>query len=287
MPRAWHTQRVDHLIAASGKRVADEREPTTFRDMGILDGKKLVITGVLTDASLAFGVAKIARAEGAEIVLTGAGRALSLTKRTARKLGDGIDVFEFDVTVPEHVDAVRDAVAAKWGRVDGVLHAIGFAPESCLGDDFFGAPWEDVAVAMHISTYSLKTLADAFVPLMDQGGSLVGLDFDNQQAWPAYNWMGVAKSALQSVSRYLARELGPQQIRCNLVAAGPIKTMAAKSIPGFRLFEDTWDGRAPLGWDVQNSEPVARACVALLSDWFPATTGEIIHVDGGYHAVGA
>ena len=255
--------------------------------MGILDGKKLVITGVLTDASLAFGVAKIALEEGAEIVLTGAGRALSLTKRTARKLGDDIDVFELDVTVPEHVEAVRDAVAEKWGRVDGVLHAIGFAPESCLGDDFFGAPWEDVAVAMHVSTYSLKTLADAFVPLMDQGGSFVGLDFDNQQAWPAYNWMGVAKSALQSLSRYLARELGPQQIRCNLVAAGPVKTMAAKSIPGFKLFEDTWDGRAPLGWDVQNSEPVARACVALLSDWFPATTGEIIPVDGGYHAVGA
>ncbi len=255
--------------------------------MGILDGKKIVITGVLTDASLAFGVAKIAREQGAEIVLTGAGRALSLTKRTARKLGDDIDVFEFDVTVLEHVEAVRDAVSAKWGRVDGVLHAIGFAPESCLGDDFFGAPWDDVATAMHISTYSFKTLADAFVPLMDQGGSLVGLDFDNQQAWPAYNWMGVAKSALQSVSRYMARELGPQQIRCNLVAAGPIKTMAAKSIPGFKLFEDTWDGRAPLGWDVQNSEPVARACVALLSDWFPATTGEIIHVDGGYHAVGA
>ena len=255
--------------------------------MGILDGKKLVITGVLTDASLAFGVARIALDEGAEIVLTGAGRALSLTKRTSRKLGDGIDVFELDVTVPEHVGAARDAVAAKWGRVDGVLHAIGFAPESCLGDDFFGAPWEDVATAMHISTYSFKTLADAFVPLMDQGGSLVGLDFDNRQAWPAYNWMGVAKSALQSVSRYMARELGPQQIRCNLVAAGPIKTMAAKSIPGFKLFEDTWDGRAPLGWDVQNSDPVARACVALLSDWFPATTGEIIHVDGGYHAMGA
>lgn len=255
--------------------------------MGLLDGKKIVITGVLTDASLAFGVAKIALEEGAEIVLTGAGRALSLTRRTARKLGDDIDVFELDVTVPEQVDATREAVAAKWGRVDGVLHAIGFAPESCLGDDFFGAPWEDVATAMHISTYSLKTLADAFVPLMDQGGSFVGLDFDNQQAWPAYNWMGIAKSALQSLSRYMARELGPQQIRCNLVAAGPIKTMAAKSIPGFKLFEDIWDGRAPLGWDVQNSEPVARACVALLSDWFPATTGEIIHVDGGYHAVGA
>ena len=255
--------------------------------MGILEGKKIVVTGVLTDASLAFGVARIALDEGAEIVLTGAGRALSLTKRTARKLGDDLDVFELDVTVPEHVESVRDAVREKWGRVDGVLHAIGFAPESCLGENFMDAPWDDVAVAMHISTYSLKTLAEAFLPLMTEGGSIVGLDFDNQQAWPAYNWMGVAKSALQSVSRYLAKELGPRQIRCNLVAAGPIRTMAAKSIPGFALFEDTWDGRAPLGWDVNDSEPVARACVALLSDWFPATTGEIVHVDGGYHAVGA
>ena len=182
--------------------------------MGILDGKKIVITGVLTDASLAFGVAQTAIDEGADVVLTGAGRALSLTKRTARKLGqvngEDIDVFELDVTVPEHVDAVREAVRAKWGRVDGVLHAIGFAPESCLGDDFMDAPWDDVAVAMHISTYSLKTLADAFAPLMDDGGAFVGLDFDNQQAWPAYNWMGVAKSALQSLSRYLAKELGSQ-----------------------------------------------------------------------------
>lgn len=255
--------------------------------MGLLDGKKIVITGVLTDASLAYGVARIAREEGAEIVLTGAGRALSLTKRTARKLDPDIPVFELDVTVPEHVESVRASVAETLGRVDGVLHAIGFAPASCLGDDFFGAPWEDVATAMHISTYSLKTLADAFVPLMEDGGSIVGLDFDNQVAWPAYNWMGVAKSALQSLSRYLAKELGPKQIRCNLVAAGPVRTMAAKSIPGFALFEDTWDGRAPLGWDVDDSLPVAKACVALLSDWFPATTGEIIHVDGGYHAIGA
>jgi meromycolic acid enoyl-[acyl-carrier-protein] reductase len=255
--------------------------------MGLLDGKKIVITGVLTDASLAYGVAQLARAEGADIVLTGAGRALSLTQRTARKLGDDIDVFELDVTVPEHGVAVRTALAEKWGHVDGVLHAIGFAPEVCLGDDFLAAQWDDVAIAMHISAYSLKALVDAFLPLMGHGGSFVGLDFDNRQAWPAYNWMGVAKSALQSVSRYLAKELGPRGIRSNLVAAGPIKTMAAKSIPGFSKFEDVWDERAPLGWDVTDSEPVARAVIALLSDWFPATTGEIIHVDGGYHAIGA
>jgi enoyl-[acyl-carrier protein] reductase I len=255
--------------------------------MGLLDGKKIVITGVLTDASLAYGVAELALREGADIVLTGAGRALSITQRTARKLGDGIDVYELDVTVPEHGVAVREALADKWGHVDGVLHAVGFAPASCLGDDFLAAPWEDVALAMHISAYSLKALADAFLPLMSEGGSFVGLDFDNQQAWPAYNWMGVAKSALQSVSRYLAKEVGPRGIRSNLVAAGPIKTVAAKSIPSFAKFEDIWDDRAPLGWDVTNSEPVARAVIALLSDWFPATTGEIIHVDGGYHAIGA
>jgi enoyl ACP reductase len=259
--------------------------------MGLLEGKKIVVTGVLTDASLAFGVAQIAQQQGAEIILTGAGRALSLTRRTARKLqlpdGPEIEVFELDVTVPEHGVAVREALADKWGRVDGVLHAIGFAPEVCLGDDFMAATWDDVAVAMHVSAYSLKALADAFVPLMTTGGSFVGLDFDNRQAWPAYNWMGVAKSALQSVSRYLAKELGPRGIRSNLIAAGPIKTTAAKSIPGFKQFEDSWDLRAPLGWDVTNSEPVARACVALLSDWFGATTGEIIHVDGGYHAIGA
>ena len=255
--------------------------------MGLLDGKKIVITGVLTDASLAFGVARLARAEGADIVLTGAGRALKLTQRTARKLGDGIDVFELDVTVPEHGVAVREALAEKWGHVDGVLHAIGFAPEVCLGDDFLAAQWDDVAIAMHISAYSLKALADAFLPLMSEGGSFVGLDFDNRQAWPAYNWMGVAKSALQSVSRYLAKEVGPRGIRSNLVAAGPIKTMAAKSIPGFAKFEDVGDDRAPLGWDGAVAEPVARAGIALRAGWVPATTGEISHVAGVFHAIGA
>lgn len=255
--------------------------------MGLLAGKKIVITGVLTDASLAFAVARRALDEGAEIVLTGAGRGLRLTERTARKLGDDLVVLEFDVTDPSHGPAVREHLESTWGRVDGVLHSIGFAPEACLGDDFMAATWDDVSIALHISAYSLKELAAAFLPLMPAGGSFVGLDFDNRQAWPAYNWMGVAKSALQSVNRYLAKQHGRAGIRFNLVAAGPLKTIAAKSIPGFALFEETWDQRAPLGWDVYDADPVARACVALLSDWFPATTGEIIHVDGGYHAVGA
>lgn len=254
--------------------------------MGILDGKNIVVTGVLTEASLAFGVAQLAQREGATVVLTGAGRGLSITERTARKLDVPAEVIEFDVTVPEHVATARDQVGRALGTVDGVLHAIGFAPASCLGEDFMSAPWEDVAMALHISAYSLKTLADAFVPLMTNGGSLIGLDFDNTVAWPAYNWMGVAKSALESTNRYLARELGRHNIRCNLVAAGPIRTMAAKSIPGFSMYEDAWGARAPLGWNVNDSSVVARSCVALLSDWFPATTAEIIHVDGGFHAMG-
>lgn len=255
--------------------------------MGLLEGKNIVITGVLTDASLAYGAAELALQEGAQIVLTGAGRALSLTQRTARKLSSTVEVYELDVTVAEHLTGVRDTLRSKWGRVDGVLHAIGFAPAVCLGEDFMAATWDDVSVAMNISAYSLKALAEAFLPLMTNGGSIVGLDFDNTVAWPAYNWMGVAKSALESVNRYLAKELGPKQIRCNLVAAGPIRSMAAKSIPGFAKFEDVWDDRAPLGWDVHDSSAVAKAIVALLSDWFPATTGEILHVDGGFHAVGA
>jgi enoyl-[acyl-carrier protein] reductase I len=256
--------------------------------MGLLEGKNIVVTGVLTDASLAFGVAALAQREGARLLLTGAGRALSLTERTARKLPEPAPVHELDVTVPAHLVSARQAADEHFGgRVDAVLHSIGFAPEVCLGDDFMAATWDDVGVAINISAYSYKALADAFVPLMGRGGAFVGLDFDNTVAWPAYNWMGVAKSALESVNRYLAKALGPRGIRCNLVAAGPIKTMAAKSIPGFRKFEDVWDERAPLGWDVTDSSAVAKACVALMSDWFPATTGSMIHVDGGYHAVGA
>ncbi|MGF1598256.1 MAG: enoyl-ACP reductase FabI [Acidimicrobiales bacterium] len=255
--------------------------------MGLLDGKKLLITGVLTDDSLAYGVARTAQAEGAEVALTSFGRALRLTERTARKLDPVPEVYELDVTDPVHGAALRQTLDERWGRLDGALHSVGFAPESCLGDDFFRPDWDDVAVALHVSAYSLRAVADIAVPLMTDGGSLVGLTFDATVAWPAYNWMGVAKAALESLNRYLARELGPKGIRSNLVAAGPMRTIAARSIPGFTAFEEEWVKRAPLGWDVNDAEGVSRACVALLSDWFPQTTGSILHVDGGYHAVGA
>ena len=256
--------------------------------MGLLDGKRILVTGVLTDASLAFGVARLAQSEGAELVLSGAGRGLSLTKRTARKLASPVDVVEIDVTQADHLRAVAADLTARWGQLDGILHAIGFAPEACLGGDILRAEWGQVAEALEISAYSLKALVAAFRPLLAAAGrsSVVALDFDARVAWPAYDWMGVAKAALESLARYLARDLGREGVRVNLVAAGPVRTMAAKSIPSFKSFEDTWATRAPLGWNVSDSEPVARACVALLSDWFPMTTGEMVHVDGGVHAMG-
>ncbi len=255
---------------------------------GLLQGKRLLVTGVLTDDSLAYGTAELAQREGAEVVLTSFGRAMSLTRRVARRLPEPPDVLELDVADDRQVAAVAEALQERWGAIDGVLHSIGNAPPSCLGGGFLDAPWEDVAVALQVSAFSLKTLASALRPLLVAagGGSIVGIDFDNTKAWPGYDWMGVAKSALESISRYLARDLGPDHIRVNLVAAGPVRTVAARSIPGFSTFEDVWDDRAPLGWDVDDPSPVAKACVALLSDWFPMTTGELVHVDGGYHAMG-
>lgn len=260
--------------------------------VGILEGKRILVTGVLTDDSLAFAAAHAALSEGAEIVLSGFGRGLSLTRRTARKLPVEPDVLEVDVTNAEHLAAAAADLSARWGRLDGLLHAIGFAPPSCLGSGMFAAEWHDVSVALQVSAYSLKSLVAAFLPLLevagaDGGASVISLDFDATVAWPAYDWMGVAKAALESLTRYLAKELGPKGIRVNLIASGPVRSMAAKSIPGFSAFEDSWGARAPLGWDVHDATPVGKACVALLSDWLPMTTGEMLHVDGGAHAVGA
>ncbi|MFE0154092.1 enoyl-ACP reductase FabI [Nonomuraea sp. NPDC059007] len=254
--------------------------------MGILEGKRILVTGVLTDASIAFSVAKIAQEEGAQVVLTGFGR-LSLVERIAKRLPQPAPVLELDVQDTEHLDTLASRVGEHVDGLDGVVHSIGFAPQTALGGNFLNTTWEDVATALHISTFSYKSLAVACLPLMKEGGSVVGLDFDASKAWPVYDWMGVAKAGLESANRYLARDLGKQGIRVNLVAAGPLRTMAAKSIPGFKEFEDSWPEKAPLGWDLSDTAPAARACVALMSDWFPATTGEILHVDGGVHAIGA
>lgn len=252
--------------------------------MGILDGKRLLVTGVLTDSSIAFHVARIAQQEGAEIVLTSFGRTMKITQAIAKRLPVTPPVVELDVQDDEHLAALAERVGEHVDGLDGVLHSIGFAPQGAF--DFLSASWEDVSTALHVSAYSLKALAVAALPLMSTGGSVVGLTFDGRFAWPVYDWMGVAKSAFESTARYLARDLGPKGVRVNVVAAGPIRTTAAKSIPAFETFENTWGERAPLGWDVRDAEPTARACCALLSDWFPATTGEMVHVDGGVHAVG-
>jgi enoyl-[acyl-carrier protein] reductase I len=254
----------------------------------LLEDKNVLITGVLNRSSIAYAVAEVAQAEGAEVVLTSFGRARRLTERAARQLPNPPDVLELDVTDRSHLDALTAELEHRWGRVDAVLHAIGFAPATCLGGNFMQAEWGDVGTALEVSAYSLKALTSAVVPLMkERGGSIVALDFDARQAWPAYDWMGVAKAALESTARYLARELGPAGIRVNLVCAGPLRTVAARGVPGFSAFEEVWNARAPLGWDIEDPRPTAKACVALLSDWFPATTGEMVHVDGGFHAVGA
>ncbi|NUR93084.1 MAG: enoyl-ACP reductase FabI [Nonomuraea sp.] len=252
--------------------------------MGILDGKNILVTGVLTDASIAFHVARIAQEQGANVVLTAFGR-VSLVQRTARRLPVAdTPVVELDVTDEDHLASLPDRLGLD--RLDGVLHAIAYAPESALGGSFLDTSWADVATAVQVSTYSMKALTTACLPLMRDGGSIVGLDFDAGVSWANYDWMGVAKAGLESCSRYLARYLGPRGIRVNLVAAGPLRTVAARSIPGFDGVEAGWDARSALGWKADDCEPVARACVSLLSDWFPATTGEVVHVDGGFHAMG-
>jgi len=254
--------------------------------MGMLEGKNILVTGVLTEESIAFAVARLCQQEGATVVLSSMSRTLKNTEVMGRRLPVEAKVVKLDVTNAEHLARLAERVREHVPSLDGVVHSIGFAPQSVMGGNFLAGEWHDVATAVHTSAYSLKALAVAALPLMKEGGSIVGLTFDSRFAWPVYDWMGVAKAAFEAVSRYLARDLGPKKIRCNLVAAGPIKTTAAKHIPGFEQMEGKWDERAPLGWDSDDVEPTARAVTALLSDWFPATTGEVIHVDGGVHAMG-
>lgn len=250
----------------------------------MLTGKTFLITGVLMESSIAYHVARIAQEQGAQVILTSFGRTSRITKTIAKRLPQEAPVIELDVTKDEDLEALADRIGEHAEQLDGVLHSIGFAPEGAFS--FLDATWEDASTALHVSAFSLKAIAVAALPRMAEGGAVVGLTFDASYAWPVYDWMGVAKAAFESTNRYLARDLGPKGVRCNLVAAGPIKTTAAKSIPGFEQFEESWDDRAPLGWDVTDPVPTAKACTMLLSDWFPATTGEILHVDGGVHAMG-
>ncbi|MGV9316197.1 enoyl-ACP reductase FabI [Streptomyces sp. NPDC003691] len=255
---------------------------------GILAGKRILVTGVLTDASIAFHAAKVAQEEGAEVILTGFGR-LSLVERISKRLPKPVPVIELDVTNQEHLDGLADRIrehSSDDSGLDGIVHSIAFGPQGAF--NFLGASWEDVSTAVQVSAYSHKALAMACLPLMEErGGSIVGLTFDATVAWPKYDWMGVAKAALESTNRYLARDLGPKGIRCNLISAGPLKSMAAKSIPGFEDLSDVWNHRAPLGWDQSDPDPAGRGIVGLLSDFFPRTTGSVLHVDGGVHMMGA
>jgi enoyl ACP reductase len=254
--------------------------------MGILQGKNILVTGVLTDASIAFHVARIAQDEGANVVLSSFGRAFRITERISARLPQPAPVIELDVTSDEDLAALSERVSAYVPTLEGVVHSIAFAPEAALGGNFLNTAWPDVATAVQVSAFSLKSLTMAARPLFSGGASVVGLDFDATVAWPMYDWMGVAKAALESTTRYLARDLGSENVRVNLVAAGPLRTIAAKSIPGFEQFEVLWNQRSALTWDFNDPVPAAQTAIVLLSDWMPKTTGEIIHVDGGVHAIG-
>jgi enoyl-[acyl-carrier protein] reductase I len=255
---------------------------------GLLDGKRVLVAGVLTEASLGFATAKAAQEQGAQVIVSNFGRGMGITRRVIKKLPTEPPLLELDVTDAEHLAGLADAVREHADGLDGLVHAIGFAPQDALGEGFAGTDWSPVATALQISTWSFAALTNACLPLFgESGGSVLGFDFDATVAWPAYSWMGVAKAGLESATRYLARELGPRGIRVNLVSAGPLKSMAMRGIPGAEVFESSWQDRAPLGWDSSNFDPAGRSAAALLSDWFTATTGEIVHVDGGYHAIGA
>ena len=254
----------------------------------LLHDKRLLITGVVTTDSIAFATASAALEAGAQVVLSGLGRDLDLTRETAEQLPSAVDILEADLTDPEHLVALTDDLRGRWGHLDGALHAVAFAPREALAGDFLAASAEAATRAFHTSTHTYASLARVLADLApDAGASLVGLDFDAAGAWPVYNWMGVCKAGLEAVNRYVARDLGPRRIRSNLVAAGPIHTRAAGGIPDFAALTNAWDAGSPIAWDHNDSAPVADAVIFLLSDLARMVTGEILHVDGGYHAMAA
>lgn len=256
--------------------------------MGILEGKNILVTGVTMNTSIAYEVANLAQQEGATVVVSNFGRALSLTKRIVQRLDPVPPVIELDVTDADHLAGLTGELSRHMDQLDGIVHSIAFAnPKTALGGEFLRTGWDDVATSLQVSAYSMVSLTMACDPLFGDSASVVGLTFDGSVSWPVYDWMGVSKATLEAVSRYLARYLGPHGVRSNLVSAGPLETIAKKAIPGVGSLNDVWSDRAPLGWDATDLEPAAKAVVALLSDWFPKTTGEVVHVDGGLHSTGA
>ncbi|MDR1265637.1 MAG: enoyl-ACP reductase FabI [Propionibacteriaceae bacterium] len=255
--------------------------------MGILADKRILVTGLTATNSIAFHTAQVAQQEGAKVVVSNFGRAMRMTRRAAAKLDPVPEVLELDVTDETHLASLAERVEPILGGLDGVVHSIGFAdPFKAMGGRFLSTEWEDVAVSMRISAYSLAALARACLPIMTAGSALVGMSFQANVSWPSYDWMGVSKATLEAVSRYLARYLGPQGIRSNIISAGPVNTLSKRSIPLLQDQDRMWQLRAPLFWDADDATPVAKAACALLSDFFPATTGEIVHVDGGFHSTG-
>jgi meromycolic acid enoyl-[acyl-carrier-protein] reductase len=276
----WDTRHLVHKPDNSKHKNKEQR-------MGILEGKKILVTGVLTEASIAFSVAKLAQEQGAQVILSSFGRMLPITTKISERLPKPAPVIELDATSEHDLAALSARIKEHFDSIDGIVHAIAFAPQTALGGNFLETPWSDVSTAVEVSAYSLKSITMAAKPVLKNPSSVVGLTFDATVSWPVYDWMGVAKAAFESTSRYLARYLGKDGIRVNLISAGPLRTTAAKGIPGFATMEELWTDRAPLGWDLTNTETAARGIIALLSDWFPATTGEMIHVDGGLHSTGA
>jgi enoyl ACP reductase len=276
----WDTRHLVH-------RRSDSKHENKEQLMGILEGKKILVTGVLTEASIAFSVAKLAQEQGAQVILSSFGRMLPITTKISERLPKPAPVIELDATSEEDLAKLSSRIKEHFDSIDGIVHAIAFAPQTALGGNFLETPWSDVSTAVEVSAYSLKSITMAAKPVLKNPSSVVGLTFDATVSWPVYDWMGVAKAAFESTSRYLARYLGKDGIRVNLISAGPLRTTAAKGIPGFATMEELWTDRAPLGWDLTNTESAARGIIALLSDWFPATTGELIHVDGGLHSTGA
>lgn len=256
--------------------------------MGILEGKRILVAGVTMHTSIGYRVADIAQREGATVIVSNLGRAVGVTRKAVQRLDPVPPVLELDVTDPEHLERLPEQLREHVDGLDGIVHSIAFAnPKRALGGAFLDTEWDDVATSLHTSTYSLKSLTMACRPLLANPSSVVGLTFDARVSWPGYDWMGVSKAALESTTRYLARYLGPEGVRVNLVAAGPIDTIAKTAIPGAEQYNEVWGQRAPLGWDPTDATATAKAVCLLLSDWLPATTGEMLHVDGGLHSTGA